>query len=311
MRFILYEKDIDFLRIINSPIRGIGNKKLEYLTEYSTSHNCSLYEALKVNVNSSKFARTKIKDFIMLIDRLQKQQDNLSVSTLVNEVLKGSGYQQQLQENNEQERLENLEELKHSIVEFEKTDIEEKTLQEYLDKISLFTNNDRPQDESSVKLMSIHASKGLEFKNVFLIRLNEGILPSTNAKSIEDIEEERRVCYVAMTRAEDRLYLTDVQFDYNNYDCLPSRFLKELDKEEIDFVTDEAKQRIMSQSTIKLDEENKAEMLFKVGDIVKHSIFGEGIIQEIDYKNKAYVINFDDVDTVRTISCHIKLEKIN
>ena len=199
-----------------------------------------MYESLKDNVNSSKFARTKTKDFIMLIDRLQKQQDNLSVSTLVNEVLKGSGYQKQLQENNEQERLENLEELKHSIVEFEKTDIEEKKLQEYLDKISLFTNNDRTQKEGTVKLMSIHASKGLEFKNVFLIRLNEGILPNINAKSIEGIEEERRICYVAITRAEDRLYLTDVQFDYNNYDCLPSRFLKELDKEEIDFVTEEA-----------------------------------------------------------------------
>ena len=311
LRFILYEKDIDFLRIINSPTRGIGNKKLEYLTEYSSSHNCTLYEALKLNEKSSKFAGTKAKDFMALIEQLQKQQRNLSVSELLNELLHRSGYKKQLEDNNEQERLENIEELKHGIVEFEKTDIEEKTLQEYLDKISLFTNNDRPKDESAVKLMSIHASKGLEFKNVFLIRLNDGIIPSGRTKSQEGIEEERRLCYVAITRAEDRLYLTDVQFDYNNYDNLPSRFLKELDKADLEYVTDEAKDRINTEPTTTNSENLSAEITLNIGDKVSHFVFGNGVIQDIDYQNKTYVIKFDDFETTRNISAHINLEKIN
>lgn len=310
LRFLLYEKDIDFLRIINAPSRGIGNKKIEFVTEYATNHNCTLYEALKVNVNNSKFAGTKAKDFMALIEQLQKQQRNLSVSELLNELLHRSGYKKQLEDNNEQERLENLEELKHGIVEFEKTDIEEKTLQEYLDKISLFTNNDRPKDESAVKLMSIHASKGLEFKNVFLIRLNDGIIPSGRVKSQEGIEEERRLCYVAITRAEDRLYLTDVQFDYNNYDNLPSRFLKELDKADLEYVTDEAKDRINAEPTTTNSENSNAEITLNIGDRVSHFVFGNGVIQEIDYQNKTYVIKFDNFETTRSISAHINLEKL-
>ena len=310
LRFILYENDIDFQRIINVPSRGIQNKTLESLTEFAQLNNCSLYTALKYCVKNKTLNNSKANEFINTITQLQTIYDKISVSDLVNEVLKRSGYQDELNNHNEQERLENIEELKHEIIEFQKTDIEEKTLKEYLDKISLYTNNDRASKENSVKLMTIHASKGLEFKNTFIIRISDGILPSGKVKSLEGIEEERRLFYVAMTRSQDRLYLTDTMLDYNEFDNMPSRFLKELDFEEIEFATTDAKERIIIEAKQSDNTEVISNMELKVGDKVEHSVFGVGVIQGIDFENKTYAIKFDNFDTLRTISADIKLSKI-
>ena len=309
LKFILYEKDIDFMRIINTPKRGFGTKKLEHLTEYANNHKCSLYDALKANIYDIDKSVQNGYKFVNLIEDLQMQINNVSVSELLNLVLDKSGYMKQLQDNNEEERLENLEELKHSIIEFEETDIEEKTLQEYLDKISLFTDSDRPKYENAVKLMTIHASKGLEFKNVFVLRLNEGILPSSRTKTKEALEEERRLCYVAITRAKDKLFLSDVQLDENNYSILPSRFLLELDKDDIEYANDEAKQRISKDATVSFAQEENCEFEFKVNDRVKHFLFGNGTIVDINYNDRFYIIKFDKFDTERTISIHIKLTR--
>ena len=250
LRFILYENDIDFQRIINSPSRGIGKKTLEFLANFAQENKCSLYTALKYCVENKILKKPKANEFINTITQLQSIYDKISVLDLVNEVLQCSGYLDELNKNNEQERLENIEELKHGIIEFQKTDIEEKTLKEYLDKISLYTNNDRTSKENSVKLMTIHASKGLEFKNVFITRIVDGIMPSGKVKTQEGLEEERRLFYVAITRAKDKLYLSDTMLDYNELDNMPSRFLKELDFDEIEFATTDAKERIVINNKI-------------------------------------------------------------
>ena len=310
LRFILYENDIDFERIINVPSRGIGKKTLEYISQIAKENNCSLYKAFKHCVSNEIIKKSKANEFLNVITKLQTLCDKINVLDLVNEVLQCTGYLDELNKNNEQERLENIEELKHGIIEFQKTDIEEKTLKEYLDKISLYTNNDRTSKENSVKLMTIHAAKGLEFKNVFIIRIVDGILPSGKVKTPDGLEEERRLFYVAITRAKDKLYLSDTMLDYNELDNMPSRFLKELDFDEIEFATTDAKERIVIEEKRQDNTSINTDLQFKAGDKIEHSVFGPGVIQDINFENKTYAIKFEKFDTLRTISANMKLEKI-
>jgi ATP-dependent DNA helicase len=312
LRFILYEKDIDLERIIKVPKRGIGDSTLNTLKEYAENNQCSLYESLKTNIDNGilKRGKEKAKEFIELIEYYKQNYSNMSILDLLEDIIIKTGYQEELTRNNEQEKLENIEELKQGILEFQNTDIEEKTLQEYLDKISLFTDNDRTNKENAVKLMTIHNSKGLEFKNVFVCRINEGILPSGKVITPEAIEEERRLCYVAITRAKDRLFLSDVQNITGDYECNVSRFLLELDKEQLEFVDEQSKDRL---SEIKVNNKDMAilnNMEFKVGDNIEHFVFGKGIIKQVDEENRTYGIKFENVATIRTISANIKLDKI-
>ena len=309
----VHEKDVDFDRIIKAPHREIGDKTIEFLTDYAINNNCNKYKALKDCVNNGTLKRGKAQaqKFIDLIDNLKKNYKNMSVLEVVNTILDKTGYIMELDKNNEQDRLENIEELKHGIIEFQNVDIEEKTLEEYLDKVALFTDVDRTSKESAVKLMTIHASKGLEFKNVFMINLNEGVLPSDKVKTNEEIEEERRLCYVAITRAKDRLYLTDVKSAYNSDMAEPSRFLREIDKNELEFVGKDTEQRLCDTSENCVNASiNNNEMFFKVGDKIKHIAFGIGVIQAIDYEKKMYSIKYDKFDTIRTITANMKLEKV-
>ena len=310
LRFILYEKDIDFERIINVPTRGIGEKTINDLKQYAENNQCSLYESLKANVSNGTIKKNKAKEFIELIEYYKKNHSKMRVLDLLDDIIKRTGYQEELNKHNEQEKLENIEELKQGILEFEKTDIEEKTLQEYLDKIALFTNNDRVAKDNAVKLMTIHSSKGLEFKNVFICRINEGILPSGKVINPEAIEEERRLFYVAITRAKDRLFLSDIQNSNEDYECDVSRFLLELDKEELLFLDEQSKDRLSRDKVNNKDISILQNMEFKVGDKIKHFIFGSGVIEQVNEENRTYLIKFKQFETSRTISANIRLDKI-
>lgn len=309
LRFLIYEDDLDFQRIVNVPKRGIGNKKLEILFEYAEKNNCTLYQALKDNIECKDLKKAG-KEFVKLIEDLKEKSNKVNVSDLVSELLKITGYEAGLKEQNEEDRIENIEELKHSILEFEKQD-EEKKLKDYLDKIALYTNNDRKTKDKAVKLMTIHNSKGLEFDNVFIIGINDGILPSEKIKIPEGIEEERRLFYVAITRAKDRLYLTDTKTSYSDMETNCSRFLLELDKKYIEFEDEDSKDRISQERKNNIvQDKNVPEMLLNVGDIVLHSVFGRGIIKQVNIENKTYSIKFNNTDTIRNISYHIRLDKI-
>lgn len=314
LRFILYESDIDLERIINVPKRGIGQKSIEFLRDFAKYNKCSLYKALKYNIENGQLNKPKVVEFIDLIERLKKIYQEKSIIDLVNIIIEYTGYTEELDKQNEQERIENIEELKHSIIEFQNTDIEEKTLNEYLDKISLYTNNDKSTKENAVKLMTIHSSKGLEFKNVFICRVNEGILPSLEAKSANDIEEERRLLYVAITRAMDKLFITDVQMNFGmNRDIRetsPSKFLKELDQQEIEFANQNAKDRLSGFIIYNDFYIKDTEIKYQEGDIVEHFKFGRGIINKINNTEKSYIIKFDKFDDEIEISAHINLIKM-
>lgn len=320
LRFLLYEKNIDFERIINVPKRGVGKKTMDILKENAKKNDCSLYQALKNEMQKGTLRKTDAAEFIDLIEYLKGIYQNTSIIDLVNIIVEKTGLQETLSKQNEQDRIENIEELKHSIIEFQNVDIEEKTLEEYLDKIALYTNNDRVAKEDAVKMMTIHASKGLEFKNVFVCRLNEGIMPSARVRSQAGIEEERRLCYVAITRAKDRLFLTDVQKDFGDYANKPaqflresqsSRFLLEADKSGLEFASESAKYRLSYTRKLNVSPNDNIEMVYKEGDRIKHTAFGTGTIVHVDTQNKVYGIEFDGFKTARSISAHIKLEKID
>lgn len=319
MRFLLYEKDVDFERIINVPARGIGNKTVTFLKEFAEYNKCSLYQGLKHCLIVKTIKNPDAEKFIDLIEKLKQEYQKMTILDLTNRIIRETGYQETLSKQEAQDRIENLEEFKHSIFEYENSDFEEKTLSDYLDKISLYTNGDRNKKEKAVRLMTIHSAKGLEFKNVFICRINDGIIPSAKVSTPEGIEEERRLFYVAITRAEDNLYLTEIQKDYGSYtskpsqflrEIEPSRFLLELDKKELEFLNEFSEDRLSSSISNSKSGVKSVNIKFNIGDKVNHFLFGIGVVKDVDVQNKTYSIKFENLETLREISTHIKLEKL-
>ena len=205
----------------------------------------------------------------------------------------------------EEERLDNLAELKQAVYEFQRKAGEDVSLGNYLDHAALFTNMDQTSKTEAVKLMTVHASKGLEFPVVFLCGLSEGIFPGKRANTREKLEEERRLCYVAFTRAGDRLFLSDAAG--NNYDGsfrYPSRFLFNAEKENIEYAVPldhELEERTLEQIR---KTENLSTTKEKMGDLVgkkiQHPIFGEGTVIGIPRGQEGVIVQFDTILTPRT-----------
>jgi DNA helicase-2/ATP-dependent DNA helicase PcrA len=227
-----------------------------------------------------------------------------------------SEYEKMLRTEGSQERLDNLAELKQSIYEYETTCGEETTLESYLSHIALFTNTDTVDSSDKVKLMTVHAAKGLEFPNVFLCGMNEGVFPSRKTKTLESMEEERRLAFVAVTRAKERLYLSESEG--KNFDGTyryPSRFIFDIDEKLLEFHTkpdekllQEAREYIYLRGKVLEPQINQDTL--EEGDRVRHIVFGEGKILEKDTEQMAYVIKFDGINTTRRIAFRVKLEKI-
>ena len=172
-------------------------------------NQCSLFDALLANLETELFRRSRAREYVRLIEKYRAIYDQLDLTDLLSGILSESGYEAALRASGEEERLDNLAELKQAVYDFQLKAGEEVTLGNYLDHAALFTNMDQTERAEAVKLMTVHAAKGLEFPVVFLCGLSEGIFPGKRANTREKLEEERRLCYVAMTRARDRLYLSD------------------------------------------------------------------------------------------------------
>ena len=314
LRMIVYADDISFNRIINVPRRNFGEKRVSFIKQYSEKNNCSMYIALKANSEEDIIAKTKAGKFIELIEKYKEIYKEMKLSDLVTNILNDSGYEALLRTGGEQDRLDNLAELKQSISDYENTN-EDCSLEYYLEKISLFTNLDQKDNSDSVKMMTIHIAKGLEFPCVFVCGLNEGVFPTSHAKTIDDMEEERRLAYVAYTRAEEVLFLSDSEGrNFDNTYRYPSRFIFNIEKEllkydiELDnWLLDEA------QNYIELNERrmNNLNLQFKIDDVVEHKVFGKGKIIEINREKSAYVIKFDNIDTNRSINFEAKLSLVS
>jgi DNA helicase-2/ATP-dependent DNA helicase PcrA len=208
---------------------------------------------------------------------------NLSVTETIKKIIEVTKYEDYLRALSDdfEQRLENISELLHSIQQFE-AEVPELTIDKYLEKISLYTtSNEEKPSKDTVSLMTVHASKGLEFKVVFVISVNEGILPSKNATTYGQIEEERRIAYVAMTRAEEYLYIT-IPDGFNpvvGQQLTPSRFIKEIKGNYIQEIFDEKRSSNFSQTFFKTESNyNEVDPEIFSGDTIVHTIFGEGIV---------------------------------
>lgn len=314
LRMVAYADDLSFCRVINEPKRNFGKKRMSMLKSYCETHRCSLYSGLQDLLEEKTVKSTGASAFVDIIENFRKTYKEKSLSDLVTELMAATGYEAMLRQAGEQERLDNLAELKQSIDEYEKTSGEENTLEEYLQSIALYTNNDMEKDKDSVTMMTIHTAKGLEFPYVFVCGVNEGIFPSRHVDTEAMLEEERRMAYVACTRAERGLYISDAEgLNYDDSFRYPSRFIFNIDREAIDYVN-ELPQRLVddTKSYIAANESRymPLDTELKPGDRVRHKVFGEGTITGIRGDIGCYVVKFDMVETERNLKIGVAVEKI-
>ena len=281
LRLIANNKDdISLLRAINTPKRGIGQKTIENLTQKAIDKKISLFEAIESG---------KELIFKNLILDLKKQSENLSLTELVDLVLDKSGIRKELESSSDitsEIRLENLNEFKSITLNYE-NEYGIISLNDFLDEISLVSDMSEHQNGTNkVNLMTIHSVKGLEFDYVFVAGVEEGIFPHYNA--INDgtnsaIEEERRLCYVAITRAKKKLWLLTAKRRMlfgNTQANLPSRFLEEIDPKYLEVIDE--KPSLLDKLNTKIKVKIDTTIDYQVGDNVRHNEFGEGVVVMVD-----------------------------
>lgn len=313
---VVSQDDLSFRRVINTPKRNMGRRRMTYLEEYAQNNQCTLYTALKRTVDDDIFKGTKARSFIGLIEDFSNGYEDMPVSDLLSAVLNESGYEKMLRTEGNQERLDNLAELKQSVLEYETTCGEEATVFHYLAHVALFTNNDIEDNSNKVKLMTVHAAKGLEFPYVMLCGMDEGIFPSRKTKDLLGMEEERRLAFVAMTRAEKGLYLSGAEGrNFDGTPRYPSRFVLDIDENLLEYAEKPSDSLIAdAKEYIAFNEkympENLESELLPVGAKVRHEYLGDGQILDINADKRAYLVKFDSVKTARLISFKVKLEQI-
>ena len=297
--------DISFRRIINLPARKFGDSSLKTLVTIAEEEEIPLLTALRRHIGEKPFNKPTLYAFLQLIDEARERVPLMRVSDLADWVMTHSGLGDLYRNDEEEERLENIAELINSMKEFEAGRIDEgdADLISYLQEVSLYTNVDRTMDSEKVRLMTIHQSKGLEFPEVFVIGLTEGIFP--NHRSIRERredgeEEERRLMYVATTRAEKMLWLCESEGYMHESGALkyPSRFLSEVPDWmlKLEGVLDPSLMEGTRQMVAMLREElgENSEKPLAPGTRVKHKIFGEGTIESFDASSKSYKVRFGE-----------------
>ena len=325
LRLVVNSNDEEsFRRIVNFPPRGIGLKTLEKLLIISERENISMYDAINIIDKYPKLFNKgvmgRITDFRNLIESLKIESKTKNADYVLTNVINGSGIIDFYRNEGSVEsinRIENIEELRSGINDFI---LEQKELADgdtsitrYLQDISLYSETDKSFSSDRVSLMTIHMAKGLEFNVVYVVGIEENLFPSIlSLNCSEDLEEERRLFYVAMTRAKDKLILShcDFRFKWGNIiECEPSRFIDEVDieyieknnfKEEFKPTIDNNISRIRKLrkrgfvNVNKVDNNNSPIINIVVNDVVEHQRFGLGLVEKIegDIQNKKATINF-------------------
>jgi DNA helicase-2/ATP-dependent DNA helicase PcrA len=274
-----------------------------------------LYEALKENLDSELARGTGARRYVHAVETVRKCRHTASLGDAFQMLMDLSGYEEFVRLQGDQDRLDNAAELKRSVALM--GDDQDAAFEDFLARAALFSNVDREEGRAAVKMMTVHAAKGMEFSHVFLCGLNEGIFPSRRIDTPDDMEEERRLAYVAMTRAQNMLFLSDAEgvtgdglFKY------PSRFIFEAGKENIDYIAalddtlaiQGAHRRIPGEGTAVLPTDPPESAYFAVGDLIRHQVFGAGKIVSVDFSAQSYVVAFDSLSTSRNIRFGTPLE---
>ena len=328
-----------FTRIINEPKRGIGAQTLADITAISLDLGISPLEVLRTADSYPAIAkRAKVlQEAADVFDRLQEAAETMPLDAFYDTLLETSGYMDMLRAEGEEgeNRIENIKELKTSILSYINTaenEGDEPTLSGFLEEISLYTDQDRADEsQDAMTLMTIHAAKGLEFENVFLIGLEEGVFPSRRSMdSPEEIEEERRLAYVAITRAKQRLYITTTSFRMlygQTASNTSSRFLREMDPEVIEKEEPErqstftasqggTKPKLQTDAFFRYAEKNRGsapDLSFTAGDRVKSFIHGEGTVLTVTPMGGDVLLEiaFDRVGTKKIMAKYARIRKVS
>jgi len=339
---VLYNPDdsVSLRRIINTPTRGIGATTVSRLEALATERNMSLYQMVLAVEHSGLPARAQaaVQLFAQMMCRLMALSATVGVTELTNTVIEESGYERALQDENTVQartRLENIREMLSATQEFEAEaeDDEGRSLRAFLEQVSLITDLDAvKEDDDAVTLMTLHAAKGLEFPIVFITGLEEGVFPLARAVmsgDAADLEEERRLCYVGITRTEEILYFTMASSrtlfgatTYNN----PSRFLKDIPTALLENVESTLAMRSPRETTwdesdvrhspaaevILATVSNREGATFRSGDRVRHNTFGDGIVLAIQGSGEQakITVNFPRIGTKTLVLAYATLIKL-
>jgi len=318
LQLVVRPHDLAFERIINTPGRGIGAKTLEKIAIVASNYQISLYETCCFYLNEIALSKKVKIEIVQLIEAIEKAKKSTKLlPDMFIELMNDVGYMEMLTLDQEETRIQNIKELQNSMANFLETNIDENTLDNYLQEIALYSSADDEEQGQFVSLMTIHMSKGLEFPYVFVIGLSENIFPSI--RSLEEgntgLEEERRLAYVAFTRAMNQLFL----LDSNGYSFvsggpkLTSRFIDEIDEGVVEHVG--KKNRYKTSNYINPIKITKEELIgdntisdWNKGELVYHEAFGKGVILSVS--NDTLQIAFSMPYGIKTLlSNHKSLRK--
>ncbi len=329
-----------FTRIINEPKRGIGAQTLADITAISLDLGISPLEVLRTADSYPAIAKRAkaLHEAAEVFDRLTEAAETMPLDAFYDTLLETTGYMDMLRAEGEEgeNRIENIKELKTSILSYINTaenEGDEPTLSGFLEEISLYTDQDRADEsQDAMTLMTIHAAKGLEFENVFLIGLEEGVFPSRRSMdSPEEIEEERRLAYVAITRAKQRLYITTTSFRMlygQTASNTSSRFLREMDPDVIEKEEPErsaafavpqggsSKPKQQTDTFFRYAEKNSGsapDLSFTAGDRVRSFIHGEGTVLTVSPMGGDVLLEiaFDRVGTKKIMAKYARIRKVS
>ncbi len=324
-------------RIINEPRRGIGDASVDKIAEIASENNISMFEVCRVANNYPELSRSanKILEFAGIIDGLKNKMTSMGLEDFVKEVLADTRMISALEQEKTIEsmtRVENLNEFISMVQETVKAN-GETTLFDLLENISLVSDVDNLDDaQDTVVLMTLHSAKGLEFPNVFLMGMEEGIFPGLRSYgSEEEIEEERRLCYVGITRAKEKLFLSHTKsrslFGSTKFNMI-SRFMKEIpdrlfdvaqEEKKFSFETPKVKAPVMDKSSFLFGNESQKPKAsagggeeYKEGERIRHRKFGDGTILEAKAVGADTFLRvmFDSVGEKKLMAAYVKLEKI-
>ncbi len=310
---------VSLLRIINTPRRGIGKTTINSLVDAAQQLGVPLWEIItdetSVNTMGGRAAKSLTK-FVQMILDAQAQLDNLTAAEILNQIMEKSGYVADLKAKGTDEadnRLENVYELYNAIVQFQE-DNEETSLEAFLASASLASDLDNLQEgQEKVSLMTLHSAKGLEFPIIFLVGIEQGLLP--HSRTLNDpleLEEERRLCYVGITRAQEQLFLTytrERRLWGSREPAIVSQFLYELPEDLVSSnINNSFRRRSKEQKTITANNN----INWSVGDRVLHKDFGEGEITHIlgSGKKATLAVKFTDLGTTKILAKTSPIEKI-
>lgn len=307
LRLIERDNDFDFEHAIAQPKRNIGKKALSKIKS-NINENCpTMLSALRAMIKNGGNKSEKAAEFVNIIDTFTAEKEKLSLQNLVESVIERSGLQEYYQTIGNERRLNNIADLKNAIRQMENNSSERITLADYLDEIAAFTVAEK-NTEDAVEMMTVHTAKGTEAPVVFVVAMNDGVFPSAKATSPKEFEEERRLAYVAFTRAMDILYISEAERfsakeeeDPKSPPMLPSPFIIEAGYGDMQLLNGGLPERIIHLMESRNHSSNSGEdVKYKEGDSVTHSTFGIGVVEEV-LDDGTLTVHFYDPEEIRNI----------